>query len=205
MPEQRMAGLLAFDSRHELCYHLFGRTADERHLPKPVGVHLILPIRGPKDGANLKLRFFVELYSDPAGMHHLIDIAAETISRLIKLFADVGERQVTGIHLGDCAASLVSARHYLEYAAPSLESLIGRYGPACLHSCGPSTHLLPAFGRIGGIEEFHLGWDTDLADARARLGERLIAYLLPPDSCCRSSLRSGSRCGLLSTPTMIGH
>jgi len=41
MPEQSMAGLPAFDSRHELCYHTFGRTADERRLPKPVGVHLI--------------------------------------------------------------------------------------------------------------------------------------------------------------------
>jgi len=42
MPKQQgEAGVLAFDSRHEPSYHTFGRTADERRLPKPVGVHLI--------------------------------------------------------------------------------------------------------------------------------------------------------------------
>jgi pSer/pThr/pTyr-binding forkhead associated (FHA) protein len=38
MPAQSMAGLLAFDSWHELNYHTSGRTADKQHLPKPLGV-----------------------------------------------------------------------------------------------------------------------------------------------------------------------
>ena len=125
-------------------------------------------------------RFFMELYSDPEGTHHLIDVAVQTISLLIDLFAGVGERRIKGIHLGDCAASLVSPKHYLQYAVPALERLIEGYGPARLHSCGPSTHLLSAFERIQGIQELHLGWDTDLGAARARLGDRQMAYLLPP-------------------------
>ena len=84
-------------------------------------------------------RFFTELYSHPAAARHLIDVAARTTVLLVDFFAGVGGRQVTGIHLGDCAASLVSARHYGQFAAPALEKMAGRYGPARLHSCGRST------------------------------------------------------------------
>jgi len=57
MPEWCMAGLPEFDSRHGLSYDRCGRAADEQRLPKPVGVHLILPVRGPKDGANLTVLY----------------------------------------------------------------------------------------------------------------------------------------------------
>jgi uroporphyrinogen-III decarboxylase len=124
--------------------------------------------------------FFVELHTDPAGARHLIDIAAETTCRLIDLFAAAGERQVTGIHLGDCAASLVSAAHYRQFAVPALERMTARYGPGRLHSCGRSTHLLPAIQGIRGIQEYHLGWSTDLGAARKALGDLPIAYLVPP-------------------------
>jgi uroporphyrinogen-III decarboxylase len=124
--------------------------------------------------------FFMELHTDPAGARHLIDIAAETTSRLIDLFAAAGGRQITGIHLGDCAASLVSAAHYRQFAVPALECMTGRYGPGRVHSCGRSTHLLPALQGIRGIQEYHLGWSTDLGAARRALGDVPIAYLVPP-------------------------
>jgi hypothetical protein len=124
--------------------------------------------------------FFAELYTDPEGARHLIDVAAQTTSLLIDLFAAVGQGQVTGIHLGDCAASLVSSRQYREFAMPALERMTSRYGPGRLHSCGRSTHLLPALARIAGIEEYHLGWDTDLEATRSHLGDVPVAYLLPP-------------------------
>ncbi len=125
-------------------------------------------------------RFFEELVIDPDGARHLIDVAAETTSRLIDLFAEAAGRTVTGIHLGDCAASLVSARHYRSFAVPALEKMTARHGPGRLHSCGRSTHLLPVLAEIRGIDEFHLGWNTDLAEARRLLGNRPIAYLAPP-------------------------
>lgn len=125
-------------------------------------------------------RFFEELLVDPAGARHLIGVAAETTSRLIDLFAEAAGRTVTGIHLGDCAASLVSPLHYRGFAIPALEKMTARYGPGRLHSCGHSTHLLPTLAGITGIDEFHLGWNTDLAQARRFLGDRPIAYLVPP-------------------------
>lgn len=125
-------------------------------------------------------RFFLELHTDPDGAHHLIAVARKITSRLIDLFAEVGGRRVTGIHLGDCAASLVSADHYRQFAVPAVEQMTDRYGPGRIHSCGPSNHLLPAFRGIRGIEEFHLGWDTDIAAVRRSLGDLPIAYLVPP-------------------------
>ena len=41
MPEQHMADLPIFDSRRNLSYSIFGRTADKQRLPKLVGVHLV--------------------------------------------------------------------------------------------------------------------------------------------------------------------
>ena len=41
MPERRIAGVPAFDSRHELSYDSGGSIAGKQCFPKPVGVHLI--------------------------------------------------------------------------------------------------------------------------------------------------------------------
>ncbi len=41
MPEWYLAGLPEFGSRHGLSYNMRGRAADEKCLPKPVGVHPI--------------------------------------------------------------------------------------------------------------------------------------------------------------------
>jgi hypothetical protein len=41
MPDQHMADLPMFDSRRNLSYSIFGRTADKQRLPKLVGVHLV--------------------------------------------------------------------------------------------------------------------------------------------------------------------
>lgn len=124
--------------------------------------------------------FLIELQTNPEGAYHLIDVAAQTTSRLIDLFSTQAGIEVRGIHLGDCAATLVSARHYRQFAIPALERLMEKYGPGRLHSCGPSTHLLPALQEIKGVEQFQLGWDTDLFAARRHLGKTPIAYLVPP-------------------------
>lgn len=132
--------------------------------------------------------FFIELYTNPKGVHHLIDIAFEITSSLIDLFATTSERNIIGIHLGDCSASLVSAKHYREYAIPALERMTDRYGPGRLHSCGSSTHLLTTFRDIHGIQEFQLGWDTDLKAARMYLGNVPITYLVPPSFLLQDSI-----------------
>jgi len=124
--------------------------------------------------------FFIELHTNPEGIRHLIDVVTQTIIRLIDLFAFEAGIEVRGIHLGDCAATLVSAQHYRQFAIPALQCLLNKYGPGRLHSCGPSTHLLSAFQVIEGVEQFQLGWDTDLCAARQHLGSAPIAYLVPP-------------------------
>lgn len=125
-------------------------------------------------------KFFLELHTNPKAALHLIDVACEITCRLIDLFAAAGGRRITGIHLGDCSASLVSPKLYRQFAVPAIERMTSRYGPGRLHSCGNSTHLLSVFRDIQGIKEYHLGWNTDIDEARAFLGDVPIAYLIPP-------------------------
>lgn len=87
--------------------------------------------------------------------------------------------QLTKVHFGDCAATMLSPDLFREVELPSLirELEIGNYRECTQHSCGPSTHLLECFREIPKLTEVQLGYGTDLAKARKCLPDvRIIAF-----------------------------
>jgi hypothetical protein len=72
------------------------------------------------------------------------------------------------VQLGDCSAALLSAETYRSVVMPANQEVAARFAQAGYHSCGRSTHLLPEFRALPGLDSIQLGPGTDLA-ASARL------------------------------------
>ncbi len=76
--------------------------------------------------------------------------------------------QLTRIHFGDCAATMLSPDLFRQSNARIARDILAAdaYQGCTLHSCGPSTHLLEAFQEVPLLEELQLGYGTDLGRAR---------------------------------------
>jgi hypothetical protein len=86
------------------------------------------------------------------------------------------------IHLGDCAATMLSPALYEKYCVPRYLKLMRRYKRCAVHSCGPSTHLLKLFTEIPGIERIDLGAKTELQGVRELFpGVLILAYYSAPE------------------------
>jgi hypothetical protein len=88
--------------------------------------------------------------------------------------------QGTKIHLGDCAATLLSPSLYEQFSLPLYQRIMADCEGGTIHSCGRSTHLLELFAQVPNITLLQLGDGTDLAKARALFPHTLIhAYYDP--------------------------
>jgi hypothetical protein len=86
----------------------------------------------------------------------------------------------TKIHLGDCAATMLSPDLYEKFSLPLYQRIIADYEGVVIHSCGPSSHLLELFARIPKVRQLQLGDGTDLKKARALFpGSSICAYYDP--------------------------
>ena len=87
--------------------------------------------------------------------------------------------KLTQIHFGDCAATMLSPELFVRSNAAVAREIMeeGRYEGCVQHSCGPSSHLLEAFQELPRVEEFQLGYGTDLKRARELFPEtKIVAY-----------------------------
>jgi len=83
--------------------------------------------------------------------------------------------QGTKLHLGDCAATMLSPELYEKFSLPLYQRIMADYEGGVIHSCGRSTHLLELFAQIPKVRQLQLGDGTDLKKARA---------LFPHSSIC---------------------
>ena len=129
-------------------------------------------IHGPYTTAHQLLGedLFILMYDDPSGAQRVFakvwEIYQAVLGRISRALEAPPARR---IHIGDCAASLVSADLYRACVLP-INHAIAREFEACgYHSCGPSTHLLDEFAKIPEMDAIQLGPGTDLRAAHQSL------------------------------------
>ncbi len=128
-----------------------------------------------------KEELFVDMLSNPLLARKLLETITETIIN-VRTFWDkkkFGKIQ-KGIFLGGCSSTLCSPKVYEEFLVPYYNILSDRFGGCYLCSCGLSTHLLEVFTKIRNCRGYHLGWGTDIREARKILkGAKIRARLDP--------------------------
>jgi uroporphyrinogen-III decarboxylase len=115
---------------------------------------------------------FVTMMTDPGGAQRIFAKVWEIYEAVYARITSVTGARLTRIHMGDCAASLLSLRTYREVVLPVNVALASRFESAGYHSCGRSSHLLPAFRVLPKMDLIQLGAGTDLAES-ARLFPRV--------------------------------
>ena len=115
---------------------------------------------------------FVTMMTDPDGARRISAKVWEIYEAIYARITAVTGARLTRIHMGDCAASLLSLRTYREVVLPVNVALASRFESAGYHSCGRSSHLLPAFRVLPKVDLIQLGAGTDLAES-ARLFPRV--------------------------------
>jgi uroporphyrinogen decarboxylase len=130
------------------------------------------------------------MYSDPATLHALLDKIADTVILYLNAQLEAGAQVV---QLFDSWAGELSPSDYeqfaLSYEQKIFQAINRKLAPAILYINGSGT-FLEQMARCGA-DVLSLDWRVNLADARARVGEKLtLQGNLDP-------------CVLLSTPEII--
>jgi hypothetical protein len=126
-------------------------------------------------------QLFVDMVERPDIAHRLFVAVRDTYYRVCDLMIDLLGLKTDHIFFGACASSWVSPGLWREWELPAITEIVNRYGAATvLHSCGNSTHVLPAFAGLPRLRELHLGDKTDLAVARSTFPD--VGFFIVPDS-----------------------
>ncbi len=86
----------------------------------------------------------------------------------------------TKLHLGDCAATMLSPELYEKYSLPLYQRIMADYEGCVVHSCGRSSHLLELFAQIPKVRQLQLGDGTDLKKARSLFPHSSICAIYDP-------------------------
>jgi hypothetical protein len=124
--------------------------------------------------------FLVLLATEPAGARIIMDTVDAIYAAVYGRLAAVVGVEPRRVQLGDCSASLLSEPLYRQAVLPSNRAVAARFPSAGYHSCGPSSHLLPAFADLGPLDAVELGPGTNLALAARSLAGAVLRPLLDP-------------------------
>jgi uroporphyrinogen-III decarboxylase len=125
-------------------------------------------------------RIFLEMVDNPSFVHEFFAWIVDAYAQLIQLFAEAAGMRISGLHVGDCSACMMGAGQYADFVLPHTNDLIDRVGPARLHSCGQSDHLLDTFTNVHNLQVLNVGSDTSVAAIREKFGSLRIDLL--PDT-----------------------
>jgi hypothetical protein len=153
----------------------------------------------PWDGVQnvaLDLRgqqLFLDCYDNPALVHHLFDVIAQTIHRvatyvqgrtgtssisLNRIVAHIDPR----LHLhSNCSVQMISRATYEEFLLPVECWLAQRLQPYGIHHCGDNLeHVVAAYARVPGLAYVDVGWGSDVAACRQVLPDAVFSLRLNP-------------------------
>lgn len=122
---------------------------------------------------------FMDLLTEPAPCVQLLNWIADAYIVLCWHFARVADLPITDVHVGECSCCMVSSALAEEFIAPVTSRIGAALGPVRFHSCGTSTHLLPAVAKIDRLHSLDLGSGTSLRAAREIFGPRMPITIAP--------------------------
>lgn len=113
------------------------------------------------------------MYSEPALLHALLEKIATVTSRYLKMQLEAG---ATAVQVFDTWAGELSAHDYEVFELRATQKLIAdiHAGPApVILYAKNGAHLLSALARTGA-NVLSVDWRTDLAEARTKIGTRIV-------------------------------
>ncbi len=122
---------------------------------------------------------FIDLVLQPDKVVKVMDWITDCYIVLIGHFSELAGLPITAVHVGECSASLIDASMFQQFVAPQAQRIAESLGPLRFHTCGPSTHLLPAIKNIDGLASLDLGGGTSLARVRELFGKDMPVDIAP--------------------------
>lgn len=138
-------------------------------------------------------QLFLDYHDDPALVHHLFNVIAQTIYRVVdyvqrrtgtssislnRIIASIDRR----LHLHcNCSVQMISRRTYERYLLPYECWLGERLQPYGIHHCGDNLeHVVEAYARVPGLAYVDVGWGSDVAACRRALPDAFFSLRLSP-------------------------
>jgi hypothetical protein len=120
------------------------------------------------------------MMSDPELAHAIHQWIVDAYVILIRHFAALGNLQVTSVHVGECAGTMISSELYEEFVVPYISQLGDKLGSVRLHSCGISNHLIGPASHIRNLTIIDTGSGTSIRKIRETMGPDFEINVFPP-------------------------
>ena len=122
---------------------------------------------------------FLDMVAEPQICLDIIDWIADAYIVLCRHFSEVAKLPITGVHVGECSACLVSPDMVERFVIPATSRIGAELGSVRLHSCGPSTNYAEAFSRIDNLCSLDLGGETSIRHIREVFGSKMSLSIAP--------------------------
>ena len=132
---------------------------------------------------SLKLtgdNIMIIMMNDPDLAHAIHQWIVDAYVILIRHFATSGYLDITSVHVGECAGTMISSELYEEFVVPYISQLGNELGPVRLHSCGISDHLIESFSHIKNLKIIDTGSGTSMRKIREIMGKEFEINVSPP-------------------------
>lgn len=123
---------------------------------------------------------FVTMLLDPEGAQAIFAKVWQIYQAIFARISAVTGARLTRVQLGDCSAAMLSVEVYREVVLPVNQAIAKQFSVAGYHSCGSSSHLLPAFSTLPRLANIQLGPGTNLTDSAALLPGVKLEPLVDP-------------------------
>ena len=122
---------------------------------------------------------FLDMMTEPQRALEIMSWIGDAFIVLCRHFSQIANLPITGVHVGECSACMVSPQLIEQFVAPVTSKIGEQLGPVRLHSCGPSTNHLEAFAKIKTLNSLNLGGDTSIQSARQVFGKEMPISVSP--------------------------
>jgi len=122
---------------------------------------------------------FMDMLTEPAKCMKLLNWIADAYILLCQHFAQAADLPIRDVHVGECSCCMISPALVENFVAPVISRIGAALGPVRFHSCGTSTHLLPALTRIGPLHSLDFGSETSVGKAREVFGPEMPITIAP--------------------------
>jgi hypothetical protein len=125
-------------------------------------------------------RVFVDLLAEPARCREMFRWITEANVRLVEHYAAISGTTISGIHVGECSACMVSEKAFEEFVLPEVARIGEALGTVRFHSCGRCDHLIGRCLGIPHLGSVDVGGENSMAKIRQALGADFPVSIAPP-------------------------
>ncbi len=123
---------------------------------------------------------FMYMFENPVLVKAINSWIFNMYCRLIDRFSQCASLPISGVHIGECSGSMISASDFGRFITPYVNSMGDKYRNIRFHSCGRSDHLIDEMRTFRNLRSLDTGSNTSVSLIRSRLGRNVLIELAPP-------------------------